>query len=202
MKHWAAVNEIDLAPGFLLSMPQLADPNFTRAVVLMIDHDDSGSFGLIVNHPSEIAVAELLQAIESEWGGGEGEKVLAGGPVMPSSGWCLHTPSEWIHDYSDELQTALEVSGSMRIRDELFLSTSEEKLRALASDPPEDIRFLLGYSGWGPGQLASEMARGSWLHADLDLDILFHCPPDEMWERALASLGIDPEAIVQSKGIH
>jgi putative transcriptional regulator len=82
------------------------------------------------------------------------------------------------------------------------LSSSPDALRELASAPPEHLRLILGYSGWGPGQLAAEMAHGSWLHADVDAQLIFATPAEEMWEKALRSLGIDPETIVQGFGIH
>jgi putative transcriptional regulator len=64
------------------------------------------------------------------------------------------------------------------------------------------MRFLLGYSGWAAGQLAQEMAQGSWLHADINTEILFDSPAENMWERCLKNIGIDPESIVQSRGVH
>jgi putative transcriptional regulator len=192
------VNETSLAPGLLLAMPQLVDPNFTRAVVLMIEHNDEGSFGLIVNQPSDLEARELLASLEMEWHGGDDQVVWAGGPVMPTSGWVLHSPSDAV----GPAQPSFEAGSTIEIVAGLHLSTSPDSLEALALDPPARVRLLLGYSGWGPGQLASEMARGSWLHADADPDIVFDAPAGRMWEAALRSLGIDPDKIVQGVGIH
>lgn len=192
------MNETNLAPGLLLAMPQLIDPNFSRAVVLMIEHNDEGSFGLIVNHPSELDADELLDSLEIAWHGDDDAVVWAGGPVMPTSGWVLHGPSAAVAPPSP----SFEAGSTIEVVPGLHLSTSTDSLAALAADPPGRIRLLLGYSGWGPGQLASEMARGSWLHADADPDIIFDAPADEMWERALRTLGIDPDKIVQGIGIH
>src|SRR5262245_28260716 len=91
-KHWRIVESANLAPGLLLAMPQLADPNFSRAVVLMIEHGDQGSFGLVINHPSPIKASELLDSLEMSWAGEDSAVVWAGGPVSPSTGWVLHEP--------------------------------------------------------------------------------------------------------------
>jgi putative transcriptional regulator len=194
------VTETSLAPGLLLAMPHLVDPNFTRAVVLMIEHNDEGSFGLVINQPSEMDAAELLAALDIEWRGEKDARVWSGGPVMPTSGWVLHEPTPVIPEPPPE--AGLDNSSTVRLMEGICLSTSPDNLKAIAEDPPERIRLLLGYSGWGPGQLAGEMARGSWLHADLTPGLVFDTPPDDIWEAALRSLGVNPDTIVQSRGIH
>jgi putative transcriptional regulator len=196
------VHELSLAPGLLLSMPHLIDPNFTRAVVLMIEHNDEGSFGLIINQPSDMTVTSLLQVLDIDWEGDEQAVVWTGGPVMPTSGWVLHEPTGIIGKGASDLQTGLETGGTVDIAEGVSLSTSPAKLRVLAAEPPCRTRFLLGYAGWGPGQLAEEMTRGSWLHADIDPELIFETPAERMWESALRKLGVDPEAIVQSRGVH
>jgi putative transcriptional regulator len=192
------VTETNLAPGLLLAMPQLVDPNFTRAVVLMIEHNDEGSFGLVVNQPSTLSATELLETLEIDWGGDHDAVVWSGGPVMPSSGWVLHEPTPRAGEPARDMSEG----STVQIVPGLDLSTSPDKLRAIAEAPPARVRLLLGYSGWGPGQLAEEMARGSWLHADADPELIFDTPPDELWQSALRSLGIDPETIVVGRGIH
>jgi len=187
------MEETKLAPGLLLSMPQLLDPNFTRAVVLMVEHNDHGSFGLIVNHPSEVETLPLLESMNIEWNGARDDVVWNGGPVMPSSGWILHDPIERSH-LDDETTVAL-LPG-------ISLTTSEKTLRSIAQDPPNHTRVLLGYSGWGPGQLAQEMSRGSWLHAEATPEIIFDTLAHEMWEKALRQTGISPEQIVPGVGIN
>jgi putative transcriptional regulator len=196
------VTQVGLAPGLLLSMPHLVDPSFHRAVVLMVEHNDEGSFGLIINRPSEMSVSELLAALELEWNGDDQAIVWSGGPVMPSSGWVLHAPSSEVGPGASSLQHGLEHEGTVSITSEVDLSTSPAKLKVLAGQPPGHIRFLLGYAGWGPGQLADEMALGSWLHADVDPALVFETPHEEMWERALRSIGVNPESIVQGSGVH
>lgn len=182
----------NLAPGLLLAMPQLADPNFSRAVVLMIEHGENGSFGLVVNHPSPIKASELLDSLEMHWRGEDSAVVWAGGPVSPSTGWVLHEP----------VGVAPYGAGTIEITSTISLSTSPDRLRAIANQPPRNIRLLLGYSGWGPGQLAQEMARGAWLHTSADPHIVFETPPDEIWDRAMKSLGINPRDLFAARGVN
>jgi putative transcriptional regulator len=185
------LQETNLAPGLLLAMPQLADPNFTRSVVLMIEHGDRGSFGLIVNQPSPIKATELLDSLSLAWRGDPDAVVWSGGPVQRTTGWVLHEPMP-----DDD-------PGTSEVGPGLALSTSTDRLRAIAASPPGRIRLLLGYSGWAPGQLAAEMARGSWIHAEADPALIFDGPPDEMWARALRSVGVaNPESLVPGVGVH
>lgn len=186
------VESSNLAPGLLLAMPQLADPNFSRSVVLMIEHSTHGSFGLVINHPSPIKASELLDSLEMTWQGEDSAVVWAGGPVSPSTGWVLHEPVDIAHPGQ----------GTIAITSSISLSTSPDRLRAIASSPPRNIRLLLGYSGWGPGQLEAEMSRGAWLHATADPKLVFDTPADDMWDSAMRSLGISPESLFASRGVN
>ena len=187
------MHETKLAPGLLVSMPQLMDPNFTRAVVLMIEHNEQGSFGLIVNDPTDLATAPLLDSMSIQWNGSRDAVIWTGGPVQPTSGWILHKP---INGFDAGNETTISLLPG------ISLSTSEESLRSIASAPPEQVRVILGYAGWGPGQLALEMAQGSWLHAEANPDIVFDTDASEMWEKALRATGITPESVVVGTGIN
>ncbi|MFQ5515259.1 MAG: YqgE/AlgH family protein [Myxococcota bacterium] len=180
-----------IAPGLLLAMPQLQDENFTRSVVLMIEHTRNGSFGLVVNRPTLIPVAEVLINLGVEWGGDPEATVWTGGPVMPGTGWLLHEPVELASG-----------EGRIPVTEHIVLSTSPERLKVLAAHPPTNIRFLMGYSGWGASQLESELAAGSWLVAEATADLVFGTPAEEMWEAAMRSLGVDPSTLVQTHGVH
>lgn len=187
-----------LAPGLLLAMPQLQDPNFQRSVVLMIEHNDGGSFGLVVNQPSPIKAAELLDSLGMPWRGDPAAVVWSGGPVSPSTGWVLHEPLDALPP-----GTKLGEASTILIGPGLALTTSPDGLRTIAAAPPPRVRLLLGYSGWGAGQLAGEMAHGSWLHADPDPALIFDHDSDAMWERAVQSLGLGRiENLVPGRGVH
>jgi putative transcriptional regulator len=174
-------------------MPQLADPNFSRAVVLMIEHSEQGSFGLVINHPSTIKAAELLDSLQMRWHGEESAVVWSGGPVSRSTGWVLHEPVG---------VAEAGAGGTIEVTSSILLSTSPDRLRAIASQPPSKIRLLLGYSGWAPGQLATEMARGAWLHTSADPNLVFDTPADEIWETAMRSLGINPRDLFVGRGVN
>ena len=191
-EHSYLVESTNLAPGLLLAMPQLADPNFARAVILMIEHSEQGSMGLVVNHPSPIKATELLDSLEMSWHGEDSAVVWAGGPVSPSTGWVLHEP----------LIATPTGAGTIEITSTISLSTSPDRLRMIASAPPRNVRLLLGYAGWGPGQLAGEMARGAWLHTAVDPQLVFDTPPEHMWEAALRSLGINPKSLFTGRGVN
>jgi putative transcriptional regulator len=178
-----------IAPGLLLAMPQLVDPNFARSVVLMVEHSHEHSFGLVVNRPVDLKVAEVLSSTGLVWGGDPKTNVFGGGPVMQRSGWLLHSGSP-------------HARGATQLAEDLFLSTSPEELRAIAEHPPRHARFLMGYAGWGAGQLPGELAQGAWLTVDASARLVFETPHDDMWEAALRSIGIEPSTLVAAPGVH
>lgn len=183
--------ELQIAPGLLIAMPQLRDPNFDRSVVLMIEHREEGSFGLVINRPTRTPVGELLASIDMEWQGTKNEVAWSGGPVQPETGWVLHEKVE-----------GLDGPGTKEILPGLFITSAPDALRELARHPPRRVRFLLGYSGWGPHQLERELTETAWLNSDVDADFLFETPPKEMWQAALKRLHVSPEALAPAPGIH
>ena len=185
----ASADQRTIAPGLLLAMPQLVDPNFFRSVVLMVEHSAEHSFGLVVNRPVDLKVAEVLSSTGFAWGGDPDASVCSGGPVMQRSGWLLHSGSPRAGD-------------ATQLAEHVFLSTSPEELRAIAEDPPQHTRFLMGYAGWGAGQLSGELAQGAWLTADANARLVFETPPERMWETALRSIGIEPSTLVAAPGVH
>ncbi len=180
-----------IAPGLLLAMPQLADPNFYRAVVLMIEHNNEGSLGVVVNRPVDTRVSEVMHTLQIAWNGDPDDVVFCGGPVQPETAWFLHRPVSGADD-----------EGTLKLTPDLAVSTSANVLGLLAEQQSERIRFMLGYAGWGAGQLENELAQGSWLLSDVSADLIFAGPPAEMWEAALRRLGIDPSALVPAAGVH
>jgi putative transcriptional regulator len=180
-----------IAPGLLLAMPQLVDPNFARSVVLMVEHTEEHSFGLVVNRPTPFRVAEVLSPMGIRWSGDPDAVVWFGGPVMPRSGWLL---------YAAEPGEVRE--GSIEVFPGLALSTSPEDLRAIAGAPPAHLRFLLGYAGWGAGQLEGELTQGAWLTADASRSLVLETDAERIWETALRSIGVDPGNLFAAPGVH
>ncbi len=184
--------EQQIAGGLLIAMPQLvADPNFARSVVLMIEHSEQGSLGLVVNRPLELSLGDVMRTLELEWEGEAEDPVYSGGPVQPQSGWVLHEPVSLGTE-----QPPVSVSSGIE------LSTSPDQLREIASSPPVKVRFLLGYAGWAPGQLETELASGSWLVAPSTAKLIFDTRAEDMWETAIRSLGIEPATLISGSGIH
>jgi putative transcriptional regulator len=158
----------------LISEPFLPDPNFERTVVLLCDHNDEGSFGFVLNKPSIVKVSEVMDNIHHL-----DEIVFVGGPVQQDS---LH----FIH-------RRVEVEGAVSICEGINWGGSFETLVLMADTKQiegKDIRFFLGYSGWGPGQLEAELEAESWIVCDQVTDeLLFDTDPPMMWKKALDNLG-------------
>lgn len=166
-----------LAPSLLLSMPQLVDPNFNRTVVLLCKHTRAAAFGLVVNRPLVTTGCDI--------------DIWVGGPVEQERSWILAG--------GDLYEKALGVP----IANGLYLSTSPDLMqRLLEPNPPPDARLIMGYSGWGPGQLEAELNASAWLIGDVDRDLIFNTPADRMWETAIRRLGADPATLQMSRGVH
>jgi putative transcriptional regulator len=180
-----------LAPSLLLSMPQLTDPNFTRTVVLLCKHsEEQGAFGLVVNRPL-VATGRVVVNLDPPVSTDRELEVWVGGPVEQYRSWILVAGPEGEQEIT------------VPVADGLYLSTSPDLLRRLLEpDPPAQARLVVGYSGWGPGQLEAELQASSWLLSDVDRDLIFSTPPEEMWERAIRRLGADPALLQMSHGVH
>ena len=170
-----------LTNHFLIAMPNLEDPNFSRTVTYICEHNDDGAMGLIINRPLEITLADIFAQMElsSDSSIASLNPVYQGGPVQQELGFVLHHPaSRW--------------EATLTITDSLALTTSRDILTAMANGSgPEDSLTALGYAGWGAGQLEEEMAENAWLSGPADPAILFNAPFQERWRLAAASLGVD-----------
>ena len=158
----------------LISEPFLPDPNFERTVVLLCEHNNEGSFGFVLNKPSILKVSEVMEELtEME------NLVYVGGPVQQDT---LH----FIHRNAS-LENAVEIV------EKIYWGGAFENLLILLESKQinsTDIRFFLGYSGWGPGQLDAELDQDSWIVCDYVTDqLLFDTGPDVMWRKALENMG-------------
>jgi putative transcriptional regulator len=170
-------------PLLLLAMPQVADPFFHKSVVLLLHHEHEGSFGFIVNRPTEIHLSEILQGMEVDWQGEEAAVAHFGGPVQPQLGTVLFAPG------SADTEAASEILPGLAITQHIG------DLSRLAETPPDDFRLFLGYAGWGSGQLMEEILRNDWLTAPVRSDLVFGLDPEQVWSEALRSVGVDPSAL-------
>jgi putative transcriptional regulator len=160
-----------LKPGvFLYAVPDLPDPNFAETVVLLLDHGPKGSMGLVVNRPTRVPLRELLPDLDAVNRAGVG--LHWGGPVSPGGVAAL-------------LRSPGGVEGGRRVLDGVHLCTETNALkRALGrKDASTHVRIFAGYTGWGAGQLDSEMAAGGWVVGPADAASVFSGDPESLWPR-------------------
>ena len=181
-------NSNSLAPRLLLSMPQLNDPNFKQTVVLLCEHSEEAAFGLVLNRQTDTpasSVVSLTPPVEVD----NGLQLWIGGPE-PERGWIL---------MGDQRADA----EAVRVCDGLYLSTSADLLRRLLVNRSQGrTRLLIGYAGWGAGQLDAELAASAWLIADVQLDLIFETQATQMWETAIRRLGAEPSMLQMGHGVH
>lgn len=172
----------------LIAMPSLADPNFQRSVVLLGAHSiDEGAFGLVVNRPIDVDLSDILTELGLEVANRDFPQVLAGGPVEPGHGFVLFELGERIPEENDLI-----------LPDGVTVSGSSETLAGFAGGDDDRYSLILGYSGWFPGQLETEIEENSWLVAPLETSIVFDLPFEDRWTAALSSIGVDPGTLVDS----
>lgn len=176
---------VSLAQHFLIAMPAMADPNFSRTLTYICEHNAEGALGIIVNRPIDMNLADLFERVSIELDEGEprerfsGLPVYFGGPVQTDRGFVLHRPAgQW--------------QSSLRVSDELALTSSRDILQAMGStgEPAEAI-VTLGYAGWTAGQLEWELAQNAWLTVEADPTIIFGLPAEERLPAAMQLLGVD-----------
>lgn len=177
------------APMLLISMPQLDDPNFARSVVLLCNFGPDGAFGLVVNRPMSQPANEVIETVPA-MPIRDDVFLYTGGPVPSRTAWVLTSRSTFDTE-------------AVEIADGVFLSQSADALReALQSPPARDVRVMVGYAGWQPGQLDAELAQASWLLAPVGADLIFDSAPERMWDDAIQRLGADPAHLMGSPGVH
>ncbi len=173
-------------------MPQVQDPFFHHSVVLLLHHSEEGSFGFIVNRPTGIRVADILQGMEICWQGDPEAVALFGGPVQPQLGTVLFATDEGT---AIDQEPREEEGQRTEVLPGLELSQNVSDLAQLAAAPPERFRLLLGYAGWSEGQLVDEILRNDWLTAPVDLAFLFPTNVTDSWGNALRAVGINPDTL-------
>ena len=169
-----------LKGNLLIAAPQLADPNFSRAVVLMIEHDENGAFGVVLNRPSGRTVKEVWEELNDDESCDCFEIINVGGPVKGPL-LALHTSES--HAEADVLPG-------------VYLAAQRETLDELVRSHYAEFRLFAGYSGWGEGQLESEMKQGGWITAKATKKHVFEMD-DDLWAR----VGRDITSDVYRKGL-
>lgn len=171
-----------LEPGVLLiADPFLKDPNFQRTVVFLCEHQDEGSFGFVLNRSYEYTLNELVSGLDDLK-----IPVFYGGPVQIDT---IH----FLHQYPEL------IPGGYEITDGIFWGGDFEMAINLIRNKqidPQRIRFYIGYSGWGSGQLSDELKEKSWLTVQANRKIIFHKQTDEIWKDSLRLLGGEYEMMI------
>jgi len=177
--------DLYVAQGTLLAAgPELLDPNFMHAVVLIGEHTDQGAYGLVVNRRSAHTTRDVLS--DELALGRLPIPIWIGGPVALDTLQILHRVPE-------------RLSGGVEVSDGVWIGADLERLGAYAEQAPEEfernVRLFLGYSGWGAGQLESELVEGTWLPAPGDAERIFNDRPEALWRRVVRSLGQAAEGL-------
>ena len=175
----------------LIAMPTMQDPRFERSVIFMCAHSsDGGAMGLIVNRKlPNLSFAELARQLEIEASpSGRAITMHFGGPVETGRGFVLHST-----DYQRD--------ATVRLGSGIALTATVDILRAMATgEGPEHAILALGYAGWAPGQLETEIQRNDWLHCDADDEVVFDKPLADKWAAAIARIGFDPALLSTTAG--
>jgi putative transcriptional regulator len=185
-------NEIEnsLSGQLLVAMPGMQDPRFERSVIYVCAHSADGAMGLIVNRSFDaISFPDLLEQLGvGEYDGENRIEIHAGGPVESSRGFVLHSP-----DYIRE--------ATLVVDEDVALTATIDILRAIADGfGPERCMLALGYAGWGPGQLDSEILNNGWLNVDADNELVFGEDLEGKWVHAMDKIGIDPRMLSEDAG--
>ncbi|MFK7815676.1 MAG: YqgE/AlgH family protein [Gammaproteobacteria bacterium] len=184
-----------LTKQFLIAMPSMEDPNFSRSVTIICEHNQDGAMGIIVNQPTTLLVNELLSPLIDDVTSQSSpstinhhQPVYAGGPVQLDRGFILHdSDKQW--------------DSSHIIDNDLSLTTSEDILLAIAQGKgPKNSIIALGYAGWAAGQLEEELSANSWLTVPYEADIIFNTPVEQRWQSAATKIGVDVHLISNETG--
>jgi putative transcriptional regulator len=181
----------------LIAMPIMSDPRFARSVIYICAHSEDGAMGLVINQrASHISFPDLLTKLNIVPASTEGisdcvrkMSIYVGGPVETGRGFVLHSSDYFVND------------STLPIEDGVCLTATIDILKAIAAgNGPNRSILALGYAGWSPGQLESEIQANGWLNCPADPDLIFAPDIESKYTRALAKIGIDPSHLVSDAG--
>ncbi len=179
-----------LAGQLIIAMPGMRDPRFEKSVIYMCAHNEDGAMGLVINRALEsLTFPDMLEQLGIDpVGAGDKINVHFGGPVESGRGFVLHS-----RDYLQE--------ATMVVDHDVALTATIEILKAIADGQgPRQSLLALGYAGWGPGQLDTEIKGNGWLHVAADSDLVFGPDLNSKWQRAMDKIGIDPRMLSAAAG--
>ena len=179
----------DLTNQLLIAMPHMHDAFFNETVILICDHNEQGAMGLVINQPIQLKLSKILQELKfTPHQNFQEATVFLGGPVQSQMGLVLHPPlGKW--------------KSSFKLSEEAALTSSLDILEALSrGDAPKNALLMMGYAGWGPGQLEQELASNAWLTAPATQQLIFNTPTPQKWRIAAKSIGVDLDKISSQVG--
>lgn len=181
---------------FLIAMPGMFDANFARTVIFICAHSDDGAMGFILNRPQQLTFPDVLLHLDLL---DEDEairlpqvtrdfQIQAGGPVETGRGFVLHSD-----DYLSD--------SSIPVSDDICLTATLDIVRAISRGRgPERGLMMLGYAGWGAGQIENEIGANGWLSCPAQEELIFDTNLDSKYERALALMGVTPAMLSAEAG--
>ena len=174
--------DTDLTGKLLIALPGIGDARFSRSVILVCAHSPEFAMGIVLNKPmAHLRLPQLFEQLDVPIEADVPDTfVLDGGPVSSDRGFVLHTD-----DVYNE-------GASLPVEGDICMTATRDILHAMGSThPPRRSVLALGYSGWGAGQLETELAENAWLVCDLDPELIFSSAHERKWRHALGRLGID-----------
>lgn len=182
----------------LVAMPTIRDDRFSKSVIYLCAHSSEGAMGIVVNQPApHIRFSDLLVQLDVVPGegrielprGSDAVRVLKGGPVETQRGFVLHSSDYFIEN------------STLPIDDGICLTATLDILKAIANGSgPSSAVLALGYAGWAPGQLESEIQANGWLNCDADPELVFGGNAGDKYELAMRKIGIDPAKLSSHAG--
>jgi len=165
----------------LISMPHMTDPFFSKSVIYICEHNQQGAMGIIIN--KQFKEPELKDIFDKLYIGDDAihsfvNDIYFGGPVLLEKGIVLHDASHISN-------------GTIALSKTISMTSTQDILKELQLTADIPFKLMLGHSGWSPGQLEREIENGDWLMQSTTADFIFNVQPDQMWEQAAGSLGID-----------
>jgi len=195
------VFSINLTNHFLIAMPNMADPYFSKSLTYVCEHNEQGALGIVVNRPIDMTLQALFErlSLNMKDTARADAPIYFGGPVQTDRGFVLHEPAgEW--------QATLKVlsagkGGTAGSDATIGLTTSKDILEAVGrGEGPAKMLVSLGYAGWSAGQIEHELSQNAWLTVEAKDAILFDLPPDERLPAAMNLLGLDYARLADQAG--
>jgi putative transcriptional regulator len=184
------MQSVNLTHHFLIAMPNMADPHFSKTLTYICEHNEQGALGLVINRPLEMTLSRLLEqgGITVTAKQCAAIPIHFGGPVQTDRGFVLHEPvGKW--------QSTLAISSG------IGLTTSKDILQAVAcGEGPHQMLITLGYAGWAPGQIEYELAQNAWLTVAARHDIIFELPAEQRFVAAMEMLGVSYASLSENAG--